>query len=236
MIAGHLPRARPGLRRPMADRTTPRAAVRSIESIPGVNLLPTVLGMLAGSVDAISFLGLADLFAAHASGGAAPAVPMLSVPVFLAAVGLTRLLVAVLERLGFPSLGPLLSPQFLLLAGFLAVCGSVGPPIDSDASKAILAGMLGVSAMVAQDDLLQISLKQASSTAVMIRNRVDACKAAGGRARRIGPAIVGFAAGCALGAACEAAIGPRSLALPAALAPLALVTGLAAEPSSDPPS
>ena len=213
-----------------------RAAVRSIESIPNVNLLPTVLGMLAGSVDAISFLGLADLFTAHASGGAAPAAPMLSVPVLLAAVGLARLLVAILERLGFSSLGPLLSPQFLLLAGFLAVCGSVGPPIDSDASKAILAGMLGVSAMAAQDDLLQISLKRASSIAAMISNRVDAGKAAGGRARRIGPAIVGFAAGCVLGAACEAAIGSRSLALPAALALLALATGLAAEPSSDPPS
>jgi uncharacterized membrane protein YoaK (UPF0700 family) len=48
------------------------------------------------------------------------------------------------------------------------------------------------------------------------------------RAKRTSPAIFGFAVGCGLGAACEAAIGLRSLALPASLALLALIMGLAA--------
>jgi uncharacterized membrane protein YoaK (UPF0700 family) len=46
---------------------------------------------------------------------------------------------------------------------------------------------------------------------------------ASGRARRTWPAIIGFAVGCALGAACEASFGLRSLALPASLALLAVV-------------
>jgi uncharacterized membrane protein YoaK (UPF0700 family) len=45
------------------------------------------------------------------------------------------------------------------------------------------------------------------------------------RAMLTWPAIVGFAVGCALGAACEAAIGLTSLALPVGLAVLAVAMG-----------
>src|SRR5258706_286548 len=95
---------------------------------------------------------------------------MLSVPVFVAALGLTRLLAGALERVGFASLRPLLLLQFLLLAGFFVLCVSAGRRIDPDATKAILAGMLGVSAMAVQNALVQISLKGAPSTAVMATN------------------------------------------------------------------
>jgi hypothetical protein len=60
--------------------------------------------------------------------------------------------------------------QLLLLAGFLVLCVSAGPRIDPDAPIAILAGMLGVSAMAVQNALLQIWLKGAPSTAVMTTN------------------------------------------------------------------
>jgi hypothetical protein len=57
---------------------------------------------------------------------------------------------------------------------------------------------------------------------VMLRRRsVDVDKARD-RAMRTWPAIVGFAIGCGLGATCEAAIGLRSLALPAGLALIAV--------------
>jgi uncharacterized membrane protein YoaK (UPF0700 family) len=169
---------------------------------------------------------------------------MLSVPVFVAALGLTRLLAGALERIGFASLRPLLLLQLLLLAGFFVLCASAGPRIDPDATKAILAGMLGVSAMAVQNALVQISLKGAPSTAVMTTNitrfmmdagdvmlgrkPADVAKARG-RAMRTWPAIVGFAIGCGLGATCEMAIGLRSLVLPAGLALLAVAMEMTAD-------
>jgi uncharacterized membrane protein YoaK (UPF0700 family) len=237
------------------DRVTPQVTTPSMESSLGTKLLPTVLSGVAGSVDAISFLGLGGLFTAHVtgnlvilaahlvSGGEAPVAVMLSVPVFIVALGVTRLLVCGLESIGFASLRPLLLLQFLLLAGFHVLCASAGPNMDPGATKAILAGMLGVAAMAVQNALVQISLKGTPSTAVMTTNvthfmmdvgevllgrePVEVAKARG-RAKRTWPVIVGFAVGCALGAACEAAIGLRSLALPTGLALLALAMELAA--------
>jgi uncharacterized membrane protein YoaK (UPF0700 family) len=239
----------------IAECRTPRVPIPSIESSLSARLLPTVLSVIAGSVDAIGFLGLGGLFTAHVtgnlvilaahlvSGSSAPVAAMLSVPVFAAVLGLTRLLAGALESIGFASLRPLLLLQFLLLAGFFVLCASAGPRVDPDATKAILAGMLGVSAMAVQNALVQISLKGAPSTAVMttnltrfmmdvgdvmlLRKPADVAKARD-RAMRTWPAIVGFAIGCGLGATCEAAIGLRSLALPTGLALLAVAMGMTA--------
>jgi uncharacterized membrane protein YoaK (UPF0700 family) len=226
-----------------------RVLIPSVDSSLGTQLLPTLLSIIAGSVDAIGFLGLGGLFTAHVtgnlvilaahlvSGGEAAVAPMLSVPVFMLALGLTRLLVGGLESIGRASLRPLLLLQLLLLAGFFGLCVSAGPCLDLDAPIAILAGMLGVSAMAVQNALVQVSLKGAPSTAVMTTNitrfmmdvgevvfgreAAEVAKARS-RAKRTWPAILGFAAGCALGAACEAAIGLTALVLPAGLALLAL--------------
>src|SRR5258708_14235039 len=112
------------------ERETPRFRTPSVESSLNAKLLPTVLSVIAGSVDAIGFLGLGGLFIAHVtgnlvilaghlvSGSGAPVAPMLSVPVFVATLGLTRLLAGALERIGFASLRPLLLLQFLLLPAF----------------------------------------------------------------------------------------------------------------------
>ena len=95
-------------------------------------MLPAVLSVIAGSVDAISFLGLGGLFTAHvtgnlvvlvahlATGSRAPVANILSVPVFVAVLGLTRLLADVLEKIGLVSLRPLLLVQLLFLVVFLA--------------------------------------------------------------------------------------------------------------------
>ena len=83
---------------------------------------------------------------------------MLSVPVFVAALALTRLMVGGLELIGLASLGPLLLLQFLLLSGSFVVCVAAGAPIDPDRANAIFAGMLGVSAMAVQNALVQVSL------------------------------------------------------------------------------
>ena len=225
-------------------------------------MLPAVLSVIAGSVDAISFLGIGGLFTAHvtgnlvvlvahlATGSRAPVASILSVPVFVAALGLTRLLADFLEKIGLVSLRPLLLVQLLLLVGFLALCASAGARLEADATRAILAGMFGVSAMAVQNALGQISLRGVPSTAVMTtnitrfmmdigevmvgRNLSDVAKARD-RARLTWPAIVGFAIGCGLGAACETAIGLMSLALPVGLAVLAVALGNATVDGSEYP-
>jgi uncharacterized membrane protein YoaK (UPF0700 family) len=229
----------------------------SVDNSRAVQALLIVLSVTAGCTDIIGFLVLNGLFTAHITGnlvilaahigggGEAQIAPMLSVPVFIVMVCLTRLLAGGLESIGLVSLRPLLLLQFLLLAGFLVLCVAAGQRIDPNATNAILAGMLGVSAMAVQNALVQISLKGAPSTAVMTSNvtrfamdvgevllggdSTDVAKARN-RAARTLPVIVGFTVGCGLGAACEAALGTWSLALPAGLAMLAFAMGFAAEP------
>src|SRR2546425_10633506 len=240
---------------PEAEDRTARLLAPSVDSTLGTKLLPGVLSVIAGSVDVISFLGL-GLFTAHitgnlavlaahvASGGDTPLAAMLSVPVFMAILALTKLLVSGLEAIGFASLRPLLLFQFLLLAGFLVLCVAAGPRLDPNAANAIVAGMLGVAAMAVQNALVQISLKGAPSTAVMTSNVTrftmdlgemllgrdpDEVAKARSRAKHTWPAIVGFTVGCGLGAACEAAVGLWSLALPVGLTLLALAMGVAAK-------
>jgi uncharacterized membrane protein YoaK (UPF0700 family) len=212
--------------------------------------MPGILSVIAGSTDVISFLTLAGLFAAHitgnlvvlaahfVTGGRADIAAMLSVPVFIAVLGVTRLLAAALEWMGIATLRPLLLIQFLLLAGFLLLCVAPGAHFNSHSALAVVAGMLGVSAMAVQNALVQISLRGAPTTAVMTTNITRFMMDSGevllgrdhksvaealSRAKCTWPAIVGFAAGCALGAACEAGFGFWSLALPAGLALLVLV-------------
>ena len=225
----------------------------SADTSLGTKLLPGVLSVTAGSVDVIGFLGLGGLFTAHitgnlvilaahvVNGGAAELAPMLSVPVFMAVVGLTRLLAGGLEAFQLNTLRPLLALQFLLLAGFLGIGVAAGSHVDANTPNAIVAGMLGVAAMAVQNALVQISLPGVPATAVMTSNvthfMIDAATvllrrdpqetaSARRRAKQSWPAIVGFAIGCGLGAVCEAAIGLWSLMLPTGFAFLALALGL----------
>src|SRR5690242_16442988 len=87
---------------------------------PAVWPLPFVLSVIAGSTDIIGFLGLNGLFTAHITGNivvlAAHIVAgnrtifsyVLSVPVFMLMLFLTRLLAKGLERTGVSTLQPLL--------------------------------------------------------------------------------------------------------------------------------
>jgi len=243
------PPNRPSQGRPLAP---------SVDSSLGLKLLPTMLSVIAGSADVISFLGLGGLFVAHITGNLAILAAhlvtgsrvgvalLLSVPLFILVLGLTRLLAAGLEAIGLATLGPLLLLQFLLLAGFLALGVAAGPHVDPDAATAVLAGMLGVAAMAVQNALVQLSLRDAPATAVMTtnitrftmdvgevllrRDRADTAQARR-RAARTWPAILGFTAGAALGAACYAVGGLWSLALPAGLALLALAISLGSGPN-----
>jgi uncharacterized membrane protein YoaK (UPF0700 family) len=145
--------------------------VLPIEQPLATKLLPAVLSLIAGSVDVISFVGLGGLFAAHitgnlvilaahiVAGAEAPLALVISAPVFIVVLGMTRLLAGGLERLRVPLLRPLLFLQFLLLASLLALCVVGGPRLGPSGANATVAGMLGVSAMAVQNALVQISLK-----------------------------------------------------------------------------
>jgi len=216
--------------------------------------LPLVLSLIAGSTDIIGFLGLNGLFTAHITGNlavlAAHAVAgdptifsyVLSVPVFMMVLFLTRLLAGGLEQAGVSTLRPLLLLQLFFLVGFLSICVAAGPWRDADAILAVIAGMCGVAAMAVQNALVQISLTNTPTTAVMTTNVThfmldlgevlvgrDHAQTARARTRAMHtlPVIVGFTIGCVFGAAFEAAAGLWSLALPTGLALLAFTMGLA---------
>jgi uncharacterized membrane protein YoaK (UPF0700 family) len=237
-------------------KTMQPASAPPIKRSLATEFLPTVLSLTAGSVDVISFLGLGGLFTAHitgnlvilaahiVSGEDAPFAVMLSVPVFMAVLLLTRLLAAGFEAIDLASLRPLLLLQFLFLTGSFILCAAAGSSLDPNAANAIVAGMLGVAAMAVQNAIPQISLTGAPSTAVMTTNvtrfmmdlgemlvghEPKEVASARRRAKHTWPPIVGFTVGCGLGAACEAAVGLWSLALPAGLALFAVVMGFAAK-------
>jgi uncharacterized membrane protein YoaK (UPF0700 family) len=237
-----------------------RAVAPSVDSSLGAKLLPVVLSFTAGSVDVICFLGLGGLFAAHITGNlvvlaahvvtrrAVPLAPILSVPVFVAVLGLTRLAAAGLEATRHGSLLALLALQFVLLVSFLALYVTAGSGVDPAAPVAIIAGMLGVAAMAVQNAVVQISLAGAPATAVMttdittfmmdvgtmlFQRDPNGTACARNRARSTWPAIVGFTVGCSVGAVLKTAIGPWSLALPTGFALLALALGFSVQRVKD---
>jgi uncharacterized membrane protein YoaK (UPF0700 family) len=248
-------RSQLGIARPRAEGRVVRGPTPSVDSSLGMKMLPSVLSMIAGSADVIGFLGLGGLFTAHITGnliliaahivsgtGVSP-VHLLSVPVFIAVLGVTRLLVAGLEAAGLASLRPLLLLQLLLLTGFLTFCVAAGPSVSPNGVITILAGMLGVSAMAVQNAMVVMLLKDSPSTAVMttnitrfvmdvgevlLENDPDKMAEARRRARHTFPAIIGFAGGAGLGAACFVVAGLWSLMLPTTLALLAFAISLAA--------
>ena len=224
-----------------------------MDDSPRLKALPFVLAIIAGSVDVIGFLGLGGLFTAHITGnlvilaahlvtGAEASLALIiSVPVFIAALALTRLAAAGLERAGIASLGVLLFAQLILLCAFLAIGLAAGPAANPAAPVMVGAAMLGVCAMAVQNALVRIGLAGAPSTAVLTTNITlltmdlgemllgrDAGRIvkARDRARHTWPAIAGFLVGCILGALCEAVFGLRSLVLPAGLALIALALGV----------
>jgi uncharacterized membrane protein YoaK (UPF0700 family) len=159
------------------------------------------------------------ILAAHVVTGRATSLALiLSVPVFIAVLGLTRLAAAGLEETSHGSLRPLLALQFVLLVSSLTVCVAAGSGLDPAAPAAAVAGMLGVAAMAVQNALVQISLVGAPATAVMttdittfmmdvgtilFRRDPNGVACASGRARHTWPAIGGRDRALVLGSANE---------------------------------
>jgi uncharacterized membrane protein YoaK (UPF0700 family) len=218
-----------------------------------------LLSVVAGSVDAIAFFAFGGLFPNHVTGnlallaarlagmGHATLAMLLAVPVFVATVMVTTLLVRRLRRSGHATLTPLLWLHLVLLVGFLAMSLAAGPRSSPDARGAVAAGLIGVVAMGVQNALVQLMFTGSPPTAVMtgnvIRLAIDLVRRTGlgGAApdaseRRAMPAtlppVLGFAAGAAFGVSAELHVGLWSLMLPVALAGAALAIGYGLEPQA----
>jgi len=214
--------------------------------------LPTVLSLIAGSSDAIGFLGLGGLFIAHVTGNLViltahlvhgdPAHPaeILALPVFMSVLCLTRVLAEALDTLRFDTLGSLLMLQLGFLTVFFVLCVAIGPHGLPYAPLATIAGMFGVAAMAVQNALVQFSLKGTPPTAVMttnitrftmdvgtmlLRRSLEDSMSARKRVEKTWPTMVGFAVGCGIGALGQAVLGFLAVALPVSLALVAVGLG-----------
>jgi uncharacterized membrane protein YoaK (UPF0700 family) len=196
---------------------------------------------VAGYVDTCGFIALFGLFTAHVTGnlvliGAAIVEhrgglwgKLIALPVFVIAVALSRWLSLVLERRGRNAAVPLLAIQILFLCGFLGVGLAATPITDFDAPLAVLAGMLGVTAMAVQNTTSRTIYAKYTPTTVMTGNVtqvvIDLVDRGAGRGtpeardrvRKMLPAILAFTAGALLSAVLFTLFGFWCLLVPIAV-------------------
>jgi uncharacterized membrane protein YoaK (UPF0700 family) len=193
-----------------------------------------LLAGIAGFVDTATFVALHGVFAAHVTGnfvliGAALVLgtggllaKLTTFPVFMLSVILTRHVARHWER---PE-RKLLPIKALLLVGFWLGMMFLGPFDAADSPELILVASFAVAAMGMQNALMRIAFPTAMPTTIMTGNTTAAMMdladwMAGrlppeglGRLRRVAQVLLGFAAGCALGALVLSWIGPVGLVLP----------------------
>jgi uncharacterized membrane protein YoaK (UPF0700 family) len=212
--------------------------------------VPTLLSFNGGYVDTVGYLSLQGLFTAHVTGnfvtiGAALVLgtsgivaKLLALPVFCMMIIVTRLVSCKLPA-RWPILETMLTLQLLLLliAAILAI--AMGPFTNGDGALAIIVGMTLVAAMAIQNAANRIHLGAAPPTTIMTGTTTQmmidiadltrgvpgvAGDALRSRLRRMGVAVVSFAAGAAAGALLFKAIGSWCFALPPVVAFLARIT------------
>jgi uncharacterized membrane protein YoaK (UPF0700 family) len=176
------------------------------------------------------------LAAHYVTGGFSQIGPLLSVPVFVAVLGIvTALFVNKVTR---GTRRALLVLQVVLLGAFLGFGVGYGPFPNPEHAMAVFVGMLGVAAMATQNALVRLELIGFPSTAVVTTNIVqltvdlavlvrgksnpeDLTKARR-RARLTFPSVAGFLGGCAAGGFLEVRFGLKALTLPIVLAAIAI--------------
>jgi len=139
----------------------------------------------------------------------------LALPMFCAAVFLSRLLAFRLQRAGRRPFLSLLRLQVLLLTICAGLAAGLAPIGDPDAWPALTLGMLLVAAMAIQNAAHRLYLAQAPPSTIMTASTtqmmIDLADLAHGlgpemtastrrRLRRLSASVVVFAAGCALAA------------------------------------
>lgn len=210
--------------------------------------LPTLLSLIAGMVDLISYLTLGNIFTAHITGnlvviaalmvrgGKINVAQVLAIPVFIFAVAATWLIARASGRRGPGLARLLLLIQFLLLAGVLVFSVITKPAANPHGLMAGIAVMIAVSAMACQFALLRLALPVAPSTAVMTGNLTNTVLSyldtlprsepliAGDaeRLRRSLHLLVGFFVGCVVAAAVVSLLGEWAWSFPVGLAGVAV--------------
>jgi uncharacterized membrane protein YoaK (UPF0700 family) len=212
--------------------------------------VPTLLSFNGGYVDTVGYLSLQGLFTAHVTGnfvtiGAALVLgtsgivaKLLALPVFCMMIIVTRL-VSFKLPVRWPILQTMLTLQLLLLLIAAMFAIAMGPFTNGDGAHAIIMGMTLVAAMAIQNAANRIHLGGAPPTTIMTGTTTQmmidiadlirgvpgvAGDALRSRLRRMGVAVVSFAAGAAAGALLFKAIGSWCFALPPIVAFLARIT------------
>jgi uncharacterized membrane protein YoaK (UPF0700 family) len=210
--------------------------------------LPTLLSVIAGMVDLISFLTLGNIFAAHITGnlvviaavlvrgGPLHLAQALAIPVFILAVAAVWLLAKTSGRRGPDLARLLLLVQFLLLVGVLTFCVITKPSANLHGLMAGIAVMIAVSAMACQYALLRLAMPVAPSTAVMTGNLTNFVlslldtlspdqpirEGANAQFKRSLHLLIGFLVGCVVAAAAVSLLGDWAWSFPVVLAGVAV--------------
>jgi uncharacterized membrane protein YoaK (UPF0700 family) len=213
-----------------------------------------VLSAIAGSADTVAFLGLNKLFVAHITGDlvilAARLITgdqavlsfLLAPPVFLFVLFVMRVAASQLEGRRIHILRPMLCLELVALLACLAFSVGARGAFDQNSAMDIAGGMCGVTAMAIQTALIEMTGAPFPASGVMTTTAARLVLALGevatSRNRRAlvnarrhlvhtFPVLIGFCAGCALGATGQHAFGAWAFGLPAGLTLAAIGISLA---------
>jgi uncharacterized membrane protein YoaK (UPF0700 family) len=161
------------------------SAMRAERPLPLVSVpisVPVLLSIVAGYVDACTFLGLFGLFVAQVTGSFVVAgaqlvafdhsvlIKVMGIPVFFLAGVLTSVAAVVVTRTGHHPLPWVLAFEALLLVGFMMIALYGGAESGPNAPAALFASLFGLLAMGVQSALVRLLLKDVASTNVMTTN------------------------------------------------------------------
>jgi uncharacterized membrane protein YoaK (UPF0700 family) len=204
-------------------------------------------------VDVIGFLALGGLFTAHITGNLVVAAahygtgrfskfpPLLAIPVFIGVVIIVTCWANAPQTRGYRIQRTLLILQAVLLALCLVLWSGLGPFTNADHLAPVFVGMMAVAAMATQSVLVKMTIPTAPPTTAMTGNftqlvvdftkilrsdsSTDAAIKAKHRAAVTCSCLIGWAIGCGGGAVLEMRHNLGALALPTALAGLAILVG-----------
>jgi uncharacterized membrane protein YoaK (UPF0700 family) len=165
-----------------AGRPTPASQTRPIRSIVLPRPIPITLSVVAGYVDACTYLGLFGVFVAQLTGSLVLAgtefvrsepgalAKLLAIPsFFVSGMAVTVLIHSMRER-PRAALAWSLAVECILLIGLFGSCLAGMPFRGLDAPGAIVALLFGMAAMGAQSALVRLLMEDVGSTNVMTTN------------------------------------------------------------------